>query len=135
MTGFLQTMGRVELDPAWRWYSAIDRCWVHPSEMETRHLFFTFRMIWNHSMPPEWEVGYNVKRHEFGKRYTPEYMKQAVAQIGRELATRTDIDPLWQDELDQMAEFLKRAKLAAQGFAVYDEVPHFMIGDKDGKEI
>lgn len=36
--------------------------WIAPEKMETRHLFYTLRMIWNHSVPAELRVGQNIKR-------------------------------------------------------------------------
>lgn len=119
-----------ELDEAWKWRSAYERRWMHPSEMQTRHLFFTLRMIWNHSMPKEWEIGYEPRRYKFGPEYHEGYMRQAVAQIGLELTTRDDIEEDWQFELDQMARFLFQGRLAAQGYGVYNEVPAFMLEDK-----
>ena len=74
-------------------------------EMATRHLFFTLRMIWNHSMPEDARsVGYH--KYRFGSFYTDEYMKDAIKAICRELGQRTDMQATWQFELDRFVNYL-----------------------------
>lgn len=91
--------------PAHRWqWRDRDGNMHDPSSMETRHLFYTLRMIWNHSMPLE--VGHNVRRYRFGPHYSPGYMAQGIRFIGSELMTRTDLTPTMISELRQMARFL-----------------------------
>lgn len=79
-----------------------------PQSMETRHLFYTLRMIWNHTMPPAAHVGYNVKRYSFGAFYTVEYMKTAVVHIAKELATRNNMRADWLRELEQMRSYFDK---------------------------
>ena len=89
----------------WKWRSASvngggERT---PKEMETSHLFYTLRMIWNHVMPPTKKVGGTTRRYEFGPFYTTEYMKEAVRRIGHELSRRNDLEPWMREQLDAMA--------------------------------
>lgn len=70
--------------------------------MNTRHLFHTFRMIWNNFMPTEWNVGV-VKLYDFPPLYTRDYFADAIVFIGRELAQRKDLTPEQRAQLDQMA--------------------------------
>ena len=75
--------------------------WFNPREMETRHVFYTLRMIWNHSAPEHLKLKpYN--RYRFGKPYTTEYMRLAVRALLAELRTRMDLAPLWLEELNFM---------------------------------
>lgn len=86
-------------DFRWRDQSGI---FHHPNEMETRHLFYTLRMIWNHTMPERVRMT-PYRAHEFIDFYTVTYMESAVKAIGSELFTRNDITPQWRKELDFMA--------------------------------
>lgn len=61
-------------------------------EMETKHLFYTWLMIWNHSAPQELRI-WDTKRYVFGPFYTNEYMLEAFREIYIELKTRKDIGP------------------------------------------
>lgn len=65
-----------------------------PQEMDTHHLYFTLRMIWNHSAPPDMRM-HPYEQYSFGPFYTFEYMSEAVKHIYRELKTRTDMEPAW----------------------------------------
>jgi hypothetical protein len=76
-----------------------------PSEMETRHVFYTLLMIWNHTMPIEARTeGY--KEYTFSSFYTPEYMAKAVYAHVEELATRRDMLPQWTVKLNHMTAWL-----------------------------
>jgi hypothetical protein len=80
-----------------------------PHLMETRHLFYTVRMIWNHTMP------YKIHpyiRYSFGKFYTKAYMVMTVKVMVRELSRRHDIAPQWQADIDIMIEWLARSQIA-----------------------
>lgn len=60
-------------------------------DMTTKHLFFTFKMIWNHTVPDELKILPYI-RYNFGSFYSTEYMSLAVRLIFEELKTRQDID-------------------------------------------
>lgn len=89
----------------WKWRSRTDGD-VEPAAMETRHLFYTLRMVWNHTMPGHMTVGRNVKRWSFGARHSPQYLQEAVVQIGAELLQRDDLAPWMREELEEMAYWL-----------------------------
>lgn len=87
----------------WTWRSSDGTIW-YPWEMETRHLFFTIRMIWNNRMPSAARVGV-VRLYDFSEHYTEDYLAEAILHIGHELFQRTDLTPLWKSQLDQMRRF------------------------------
>jgi hypothetical protein len=79
---------------------------TRPDDMDTRHLFYTLRMIWNHAMPEHMAVGRNIRRYVFGPFYTAEYMREAVLRLGAELFSRDDL-PTWMlAELDRIRAWL-----------------------------
>ena len=82
-----------------------DRDAHRPADMDTRHLFYTLRMIWNHAMPPHM-VGRNVRRYVFGSFYTARYMREAILRVGGCLFSREDIAPWMLVELDQIRAWL-----------------------------
>lgn len=88
------------------WRSADGDFWA-PKDMETRHVFYTVRMIWNHSVPEDMRVGRNIRLYRFGDFYTGEYMKSAVLALGRELLTRKDLEPWQLRELGQIAAYFR----------------------------
>lgn len=95
------TFGSREIAHGWRWRDRQGQLHA-PADMPTRHLFFTFRMIWNNHMPEAAWVG-EVRLYRFGPSYTPDYMRDAVVAVGRELLKRDDLDPAWADQLARMA--------------------------------
>jgi len=71
---------------------------LSPPEMKTTHLFYSLRMIWNHSMPEEYHLPggrYNIKWVE-----NKIMAKTAIMALSIELATRDfeelTIDLQWQ---------------------------------------
>jgi len=72
-----------------------------PVEMETSHLFFTVRMIWNHSAPENMKIK-PYKRYLFGPTYTNEYMLSAIASLLRELCRRDDMTAYFVECLQHM---------------------------------
>lgn len=90
----------------WKWKDSKGN-FYEPKNMETRHLFFTLRMIWNHSMDIKLEP---YKKYVFSSFYTAEYMRDALFNIGTELFTRTDINPTWQNDLDKMTSHFQKTR-------------------------
>lgn len=86
---------------AFRWR---DRAgYMHPPEsMRTTHLFYTLRMIWNHTMPKSMKVE-PFKRYQFNPFYSPDYMRDGIIALGRELFKRDDLPPNLRAQLDFMA--------------------------------
>lgn len=81
---------------------------VSPGDMETRHLFYTLRMIWNCHAPEAERVGRNVKLYSFGPSYTRAYFEEAIANLAANLLRRDDIAPWQMAELEQMAAHTAR---------------------------
>lgn len=77
--------------PEFRWRDRFGNM-IPVSELDTKHLFFTIRMIWNHSAPERMRIE-PYRQYTFGAHYTPEYMGQAVRAIAIELSHRTDTEP------------------------------------------
>lgn len=98
-------LSETDSDFAWR-----DRFgnFTKPKNMQTRHLFYTLRMIWNHSMVLKFEP-YN--KYDFSPFYTNEYMATAIKHIVAELKTRPDIQPDWQHQINQMVSYLARGHI------------------------
>lgn len=57
-------------------------------EMHTPHLYNTFIMIWNHSVPKKFQVGENFRQYRFGAFYTREYVLEAFLRMYHELKKR-----------------------------------------------
>ena len=85
----------------WRWRTK-DGNFFRPENMQTTHLFYTLRMIWNHTMPLQLPGG----RYAFSAYYTEAYMKQAISHITPELARRRDLPQDLQRQLKQMIDWL-----------------------------
>lgn len=95
--------------PTWTWRQQHGRE-IAPADMDTRHLFYTMRMIWNHSMPEAMHVGEDIKRYRFGSRHPPSYMQQAIVHIGAELFDRTDLTFAQYETLGKMAAHFAQHK-------------------------
>lgn len=59
------------------------------SEMATQHIFYSLRMIYNHSVPPAFRVG-EFKRYPDVPHWSPEYKRDALDAFDQELRDRTD---------------------------------------------
>ena len=75
-------------------------------QMDTRHLFNTVRMIWNHSMP-EAVRSTSYKRYTFSPFYTQAYMEYAIRHICRELWSRTDMTDVQREEIESFRHYLE----------------------------
>lgn len=82
---------------------------ISPSEMETRNIYFSLRMIWNHRMPENAKLR-PYREYEFNIFYTDQYFTDAIYHLSRELKTRTDMRDIWVFELNQMIEYLSSDK-------------------------
>lgn len=87
-------------------------------DMATRHLFYTLRMIWNHTMP-ETAQFHPFQRYSFGRFYTDAYMQDAIRAIVAELGRRykgnshaLPYDYLY--TLDAMITYLKTPQIQEQ---------------------
>lgn len=81
-----------------------------PGEMPTRHVFMSLIMIWNHTMPADAVITQsgNWLHHTYniGSFYDKDYLCIAIGALGRELSTRTDLEPAWNITLDKMQKYL-----------------------------
>ncbi|QIG68910.1 hypothetical protein EVB71_058 [Rhizobium phage RHph_Y55] len=82
----------------WRDRTGQDRL---PEEMETRHLFFTVCMIWNHHMPVKTHANYN--RYTFGPYHNERYLQTAIRMLLPVLIMRKDRKPFMDARLKMMA--------------------------------
>ena len=83
-------------------------------DMDTHHLFCTFRMIWNNTMPVEARVGY-VRLYRFGPFYTPDYMKGAILAIWPELTSRKDLPADFRRQIEQMRAYYMKLLQEKEG--------------------
>jgi hypothetical protein len=105
--GNVPTVGRGALVEGFLWRTREgDR--VSPVGMETRHLFYSLRMIWNNHARPEEQVGRNVKLYAFPSFYTEAYFEEAITNLADALFKRRDLQPWQRAELEQMAEHTRR---------------------------
>ena len=96
--------GQRELQKGWAWRTRQGE-YVQPCDMETRHLFFTLRMIWHNTMPRDAWVMAAPRLYEFSPIYTDEYMHDAIWHLSVELAGRTDMTEDWARQLRQMVGY------------------------------
>ena len=98
-----------EVAPPFLWR---DRHGEHhlPAQMETRHLFYTLRMIWNNTMPASARLPGHL--YSFGPTYTHEYMLDAIFAIVPELSTRKNMTPEWGRQLQHMIDWISTHQLA-----------------------
>jgi len=89
-----------EVIPSFQWRDKQGN-FHHPSDMETRHLFFTIRMIWNHTCPKECMLEPCIK-YTFRPFYSSKYMSKAIKYIYIELMTRDDMKPYFKQQLGRM---------------------------------
>jgi hypothetical protein len=79
-------------------------------DMETSHLFNTFRMIWNNFLPKYMAVGNRVKLYQFSPYYTRGYIFRAVKAIYTELMQRHDIKDYQIEGINNMKSKLGKVK-------------------------
>lgn len=98
---------KLELPFQWRdqkgIFHSIDR-------METRHIFFVLRMIWNHSAPNNMKI-FPYKQYRFGDFYSKEYIKKAIKAMLPELASRSDLTSYYKNCLSHIHGCLERRQL------------------------
>jgi hypothetical protein len=75
---------------------------LYPREMATEHLFYTIRMLFNHSVPPAFRVG-QFKRHDNVFEWPLVYKEQAAAALREALQTRkTELTSDMRNEMTDM---------------------------------
>lgn len=89
---------------AFRWRDRFGT--FHPiDKMETRHLFHTLSMIWNHTMPDDAKT-HDHRRYHFSLFYTVDYMRRAIFAIVPELETRPNLAGSWRLRIQFMKDYL-----------------------------
>lgn len=77
-----------------------------PAQMETRHLFMTLVLIWNHTMSDECGIDYSGTwkhhRYNLGPHYDMDYLCIAICSIANELFTRDNLESSWKATLHKM---------------------------------
>lgn len=110
-----------KIDLKWRDYTARlngDFLWrthrgdyVAVSGMDTNHLFYAFRMLFNHGVPPAFRVGGFIRRNDvFG--WSREYKEQAFEALRNELIKRED--ELGQDQKNELKDMEWNSKALAR---------------------
>jgi hypothetical protein len=96
-----------------RQYKLTDIMWrdqygtVHEiASMSTKHLFFTVRMIWNHTAPP-WLRIQPYKGYRFLPYYGKPYIKAMLSKMIPELLCRLDLDPYFMKCIDYMRQSME----------------------------
>lgn len=89
--------------------------------MATPHIFYSLRMVWNHTVPPVFRVtdgGGEFNRYRDVPHWTDEYKRQALEAFTRELENRNDADcavysgePLDGDLLEQWNDIKANARV------------------------
>lgn len=79
------------VDKGFRWKTKDDE-FLDPRQMTSKHLFYAWLMIYNHSAPEEHQIWF-TQRYVFTAFYTPKYMFKAFEQLYYELKTRKDLGP------------------------------------------
>lgn len=96
--------------PAWQWRDRFGN-FHDPETMRTSHLFYTLRMIWNHTMPPSARSA-TYQAYNFGPFYTEAYLKRAIVTLTPILARREDLTPGLRTELERMIAWLATHQLS-----------------------
>jgi hypothetical protein len=92
-----------------RWRDMHGKHWKI-EDMETRHVFHVVRMIWDHTMPEEFQTDFN-RRYLFPDTYTQEYMALAVRLMLPAVIVRNDLEPYMEYWLQHMRDtILGRAR-------------------------
>lgn len=84
-----------------------------PRSMDTRHLFHSVSMIWNHVMPPE-AATHDFQRYSFSSFYTDDYMRSAVRAMLPELLGRDDLTAAWRRRI----KFMRGWMLSQEGVEI-----------------
>lgn len=75
------------------------------ADMATPHLFYSLRMLYNHSVPPVFRVvgpGESMKRYNDVPDWDAEYRTTALRELASELNSRDDLDDKLQQQYDDI---------------------------------
>lgn len=77
---------------------------LNPAEMETRHVFFTWLLIWNHSCPKHLVRSEGKQYDGFDSWYTPSRMLVAFGVMMEQLSRRADLRPEWRRVVEEVIQ-------------------------------
>lgn len=81
------TKPQEQYDSGYRWRDRLGN--LHkPSEMSDKHVFYTWLMIWNHSVPSRYTIWFSYK-YVFMDFYSNEYMQQSFNILYCEMKKRS----------------------------------------------
>lgn len=72
------------------------------TDMDTKHLFYTLRLLYNSFMPRDLSIGTYKQSYFTPSLYTSEYLLQLVPKMYGELISRTDLSYFYQQQLANM---------------------------------
>lgn len=72
------------------------------TDMETTHLFYTIRLLWNTYMPEPLALGTQKVSYFTVELYTHTYLKEVIRAMYKELGIRQDLDWDLEGQLEQM---------------------------------
>lgn len=72
------------------------------TDMETKHLFYTIRLLWNTYMPEPLALGTQKVSYFTVELYTYTYLKEVIQAMYKELGIRQDLDWDLEGQLEQM---------------------------------
>ncbi len=79
-----------------------------PRDMATPHLFYTIRMLYNHSVAPVFRIG-DFKRYNDVPKWPLSYRERAMTNLENEFLKRDDAE---QSELDEYNDMLANGRVA-----------------------
>lgn len=72
------------------------------TNMDTKHLFYIIRLLWNTYMPEPLALGTQKVSYFNVELYTHSYLKEVIQAMYKELGTRQDLDWDLEGQLEQM---------------------------------
>ena len=103
----MKTLSRIDTLTDFTWRDRKGRFHA-PQQMETRHIYYTLRMLWNHSAPEHLKLK-PYHKYSFPPYYTSEYCARAVGHLLKELSTR-DIPIEYANDINFMLDVSKRER-------------------------
>lgn len=105
---YLSNLDNKELEPNFKWRDRKGNFYL-VKDMETRHLFYTWLMIWNNAAPFKLRIWFK-NRYSFPAFYTKEYMLKSFKHIYFELKKRSDLGFKCSQVVKQIEDFYKQKK-------------------------
>jgi hypothetical protein len=93
-----RTDADIENPFVWKTHKGIT---YYPEQMETPHLFYSVRMLFNNVVPAPYRVG-EFKSYPDIKTWSPGYLYAAMYALASELFNREDLDSDLADQLEEI---------------------------------